>query len=345
MIPLFVLTGFLGSGKTTLLAQLLRQPALSDTAVIINELGEVGLDHDLVRTSDENLVALTTGCLCCQVRGDLVATLQDLLARRDRGQVQPFQRIVIETSGAAEPGPILHAVMTTPDLAARLAIDGIVTVVDAVMGAATLDREPISVKQVAVADRIVVSKTDLTGGVPEDLSARLAAINRPADVLVQEHGRTDTDAILASAGAATAGGGGRLEAWLDAYARTPRDATDDPGASHLDGITAVAVMRDRPLPAVALTLFLEALAEQCGADILRLKGIVAVAETPTTPAIVQGVQHLFHPVTWLERWPSRDERTRIVLIGRRVQPTWVEALLDAIVAEIEETAPAPLWPG
>src|SRR5262249_16460661 len=180
-IPVSVLTGFLGSGKTTLLANLLRQPELSRAAVIINEFGEIGLDHELVETSDDTVVALTTGCLCCKVRSDLTETLHDLLRRRDAGALpQKFDHIVIETGGVADRAPILHALMTDADLAERLTLGSVVTTVDAVAGDGTLDREAVSRKQVAVADRIVLSKLDLAGGDATALLQRVAALNPSA---------------------------------------------------------------------------------------------------------------------------------------------------------------------
>ena len=184
MIPVSVLTGFLGSGKTTLLARLLRSPQLARTAVIVNEFGEVGLDHDLIETSEESFVELQTGCLCCTIRGDLVLTLEDLLARRDAGSVSPFERIVIETSGLADPAPILHALMGDAEISRRLTLAGVVTTVDAVNGLATLARQPESIKQVAVADRLILTKTDLADRADVDgLITRLAAINASAVVL------------------------------------------------------------------------------------------------------------------------------------------------------------------
>ena len=177
-IPVSVLTGFLGSGKTTMLGHLLRQPEFSRTAVIINEFGEIGLDHELIETSEDSIVSLTTGCLCCKVRTDLSQTLQDLLRRRDEGSCSRFDRIVIETSGLADPAPILHALMTDPTIAARLALGSVVTAVDAVNGCATLEAEAVSRKQIAVADRIVLTKLDLTDGHTEAaLRDRLAELN------------------------------------------------------------------------------------------------------------------------------------------------------------------------
>jgi len=182
VIPVCVLTGFLGSGKTTLLARLLASPDFARTAVIINEFGEVGLDHELIETSDESFVTLQTGCLCCSIRGDLVLTLADILRRRDEGTVTPFDRVVIETSGLADPAPILHAVMGDDALAERLTLAGVVTTVDAVNGADTLARQPESLKQVAVADRLVLTKTDLVAEQPAAVLERLAALNPSAPV-------------------------------------------------------------------------------------------------------------------------------------------------------------------
>jgi len=161
MIPVSVLTGFLGSGKTTILAHLLRDPALADTAVIINEFGDVGLDHDLIETSDETLLTLQTGCLCCKMQGDLVATLNDLLARRAAGSIPSFSRIVVETSGLADPAPILQGLMIDDGLAQHVSLARILTVVDSVNGQTTLQHRREARKQVAVADRVVVSKLDL----------------------------------------------------------------------------------------------------------------------------------------------------------------------------------------
>jgi G3E family GTPase len=352
MIPVCVLTGFLGSGKTTLLARLLKTQEFARTAVIINEFGEIGLDHDLIETSEESFVTLQTGCLCCAIRGDLVLTLADILRRRDDGTVTPFDRVVIETSGLADPAPILHAVMSDDALAERLTLAGVVTTVDAVLGADTLERQPESIKQVAVADRLVLTKTDLVAENPARLAERLAALNPSAPVLTASFGDIDP-ALLFDA-----------RIWDPPAPSLPSPATgspprsrggvprggglgwgDDPhhhhGAhdrSHHDaGIECFALLRERPIPAVALTLFLEVLAEHCGADLLRLKGIVAIAESPDRPAVIHGVQHVFHPPAFLDRWPSDDRRSRLVFIARDLPREFAEALLDAIEAEVRET--------
>jgi len=325
-IPVSVLTGFLGSGKTTLLSHLLRQPELSRAAVIINEFGEIGLDHELVETSDDTVIALTTGCLCCKVRSDLTETLHDLLRRRDAGTLpQTFDHIVIETSGLADPAPILHALMTDADLAGRLALGSVVTTVDAVAGEGTLAREAVSRKQVAVADRIVLSKLDLADGDAAALLRRVAALNPGAPALCAVRGAIDAATLFADL---RRSGAPEIEGWLgEAHAHGHAD--------HDAEIAAFSVVRDRPIRAVALTLFLEALAEHCGGDLLRLKGIVNIAESPERPAVIHGVQHVFHAPAWLERWPSADRTSRMVFITRCIPQRWVELLLDAVSAEVE----------
>jgi G3E family GTPase len=334
MIPATVLTGFLGSGKTTLLGRLLRSPQLSRAAVIINEFGEVGLDHDLVETSEESFVELQTGCLCCTVRGDLVRTLEDMLRRRDAGTVTPFERVVIETSGLADPAPILHALMGDAGLAQRLSLAGVITMVDAVNGPATLSRQPEALKQVAVADRIVLTKTDLLEGKADGLVERLAAINPSAAVLTASFGDVAAERLLDMRTGA-AGERPDPQAWLG-LADAPRQGHATHGDAHDARISCFAVLREQPIRAVALTLLLEVLAEHCGADLLRLKGIVNVAESPDRPAVIHGIQHVFHPPAWLARWPSADRRSRLVFIVRGIPQVWVEVLLEALEAEVEE---------
>ena len=328
VIPVSVLTGFLGSGKTTMLRHLLRQPEFSRTAVIINEFGEVGLDHELIEASEDSLIELQTGCLCCKIRSDLVETLQDLLRRRDEGRCTPYDRIVIETSGLADPAPILQTLMTDTAIAGRLVLGGVVTTVDAVNGAGTLAREEISQKQVAVADRIVLTKLDLAGTAEPTLRGSLGALNTGAPVLVADHGRIDSGAVFDAGFYDPRTKSTHVRAWLS-------EETHDHGHARHDGdIQTYAIVREEPIPAVALTLFLEALAEHCGDDILRLKGIVHIAESSDRPAVIHGVQHVFHPPAWLDRWPSDERSSRIVLITRHVPQRWVAALLGAIAEEV-----------
>jgi G3E family GTPase len=339
MIPVAVLTGFLGSGKTTLLGRLLRHPDFSRTAVIINEFGEVGLDHDLIETSEESFVELQTGCLCCAVRGDLVLTLEDLLARRDQGRVTPFERVVIETSGLADPAPILHALMTDAGLSERLALAGVVATVDAVTGLGTLARQPESVKQVALADRLILTKTDLPDAEPAGLAARLAALNPSATQLRASFGDIDPARLFDVELGASSRRGGDVAAWLgsDGLGHGPAsEHAHHHAGGHAEDISTFAILRDEPLHAVTLTLLLEALAEHTGSDLLRLKGIVNVVESPDRPAVIHGVQHVFHPPAWLDRWPSPDRRTRLVFIVRGISRAWIEALLEALEAEVRE---------
>jgi len=328
VIEALVLTGFLGSGKTTLLGHLLHQPGFSRTAVIINEFGEIGLDHDLVEASEESVIELQTGCLCCKIRNDLATTLHELLRRRDEGSITAFTRVVIETSGLADPAPILQTLMTDSLIAGRIVLAGVVTTIDAVNGAATFDREEISVKQAAVADRLVLTKTDLAGPLPPSFTRRLRALNATAPLLAAQRGQIDPACLF----------GARLydplTKSLDVRSWLREPAASHEHASQRHGVDAYAIVRDDPIRAVALTLFLETLCEHCGADLLRLKGIVNILESPDRPAVIHGVQHVFHQPSWLERWPSADRRSRIVLITRGVPRGWVEALLAALDAEV-----------
>ena len=344
-VPVSVITGFLGSGKTTLLARLLRDPALARTAVIVNEFGAVGLDHLLVEASDEDIVALESGCVCCTVRGDLVRTAGDLLARRAAGTVAPFERIVIETTGLADPAPILHALMTDPALADALCLESVIATVDAAAGAATLDAHPESMKQAAIADRIVVTKTDLTDPQANGLAARLHALNPAAPQMTAVHGAIDAGRLFGGGLYDPAARVPDVRRWLAAEA-VPRDPPGRPehahsdhrraGSRHDDSITSFCLFRKAPLRAVTLSLYLQALAEHCGAALLRLKGLVDVRESPGRPAVIHGVQHVFHPPAWLHAWPDDDCTTRIVFITRGLDPRWLEALLDTLDEEVAQ---------
>ncbi len=331
MIPVSVITGYLGSGKTTILKKLLANPDYCDTAVIINEFGEIGLDHDLIETSDEDLVTLKTGCLCCKMRGDLVETLDDLLSRRDAGEISSFKRVVIETSGVADPVPILQGLMVDPSTIQNFELDRVVTAVDAVTGANTVGQESEAAKQIAVADRLVLTKTDLVDGENDELSNLVRELNPSTECVAVSHGEVSPSVLFGDHQESTPTS--RLE-FLKSVGNSPRSSPD-----HTSGaISTFALVREQPIPAVALTLFLEALADHCGEGLLRLKGLVQIEENLNQPAVIHGVQHVFHPPTWLDQWPSQDQRTRMVFIGRNLSERWVHALLRAIEREVREFA-------
>ena len=318
-LPVSVITGFLGSGKTTLLSRLLRDPAFERTAVIINEFGAVGLDHLLVESSDEQILLLEGGCVCCTVRGDLVRTAGDLLARRAAGAVTAFERIVIETTGLADPAPIVHALMTDRNIADALRLESVITTVDAAAGAATLDAHPESVKQAALADCIVVTKSDLADPAATGLAARLRALNPAAPKLAAMHGAVDAAQLF----------DGR------AYDPARYDPALFKSAAHRHGgINTFCLRREKPLHAATLSLFLQLVAEHCGAKLLRLKGLIDVVERPGRPAVIHGVQHVFHPPAWLDQWPDEDHSTRIVVISQGLEAQWLQDVLEILEEEV-----------
>ena len=327
MLPVSIVTGFLGSGKTTLIARVLCDPAFARTAVIVNEFGEIGLDHELVTASDESLLTLSTGCLCCAVRADLLATLLELRGRRAAGEIA-YDRILIETSGLADPAPILQALIKDRDVAQDHAIDTLITLVDAQHGEASLDQHPEARRQAALADRLLLTKTDIAGPTGA-LQVRLAALNPGATLLTAVAGDIAPSVLFSAA---------------DASGREARlTLLDAATASHSDGIETFSLTRETPLPALALALWLEALVEHAGDRLLRVKGLVDVAEMPGRPALIQGVRHVFSAPDWLDRWPSDDHRTRIVFIAETIPRHFPSRLLDAIVSEVTDATRSPAW--
>lgn len=336
--PVTVLTGFLGSGKTTLLNGLLDHPGMAETAVLINEFGEVALDHLLVRKIDEAVVLLSSGCLCCTIRGDLITALRDLFLKRVRMEVPEFRRVMIETTGLADPAPILHTLMTDPLIGARYRLDGVVTTVDVVNGLSQLDSQAEPVKQAAVADRLVLTKLDLaTGGTVAALTGRLREINPVAPLLFADHGQIDPAAILDCGLFNARDKHPDVSRWLGdeairAAAAHPHHHHDV--NRHSARIAAFTLTFERPIPWSSLASALELLTATRGENLLRLKGIVHAAESDQ-PIVVHGVQHVFHPPVTLPDWPDADHRTRLVFITRDLGRAAVEALIRAVVREEE----------
>ena len=321
--PLTVLTGFLGAGKSTLLNAILRDPRFADTAVLVNEWGDVPIDHALVRESSENVVVLSGGCVCCRVAGDLVRALRELHFQRLEGAIPPFRRAVVETTGLADPAPLLATLVEMPVVAARYSLAGVVTVVDAQHGMATLDRHPESVKQAAVADRLVVSKADLADGASvAALEERLRALNSGA--LVLRAGLESPDpALLLEAGLHR--GEGRLadpESWLNAgaYRHVGSPRRHDPA------IRSFVWSTPEPRPWEDVESSIATLLELRGDRVLRLKGLVNASGEPG-PRAVHAVQHTLYPSARLPAWPSNDHTTRLVFIGRGLEEREVAGIL------------------
>ncbi|MEW5425049.1 GTP-binding protein [Amorphus sp. 3PC139-8] len=351
-IPLTVITGFLGAGKTTLLNRLLSAPELADAAVIVNEFGDIPLDHLLVSNVADDVIELSSGCLCCTVRGELVSTLEDLLRRLDNGRLDRLSRVVIETTGLAHPAPILHAVMLHPYLVQRFRLDGVVTLLDAVNGMATLDAHEEAMAQVGVADRIVLSKTDLMA--PDDpslaaLKERLSTINPLAKVLDAAKGEATPAALLGLGLYDPETKRANVAAWLGEnhdhdhghahdhggheghhHAHDHHDHDHDhPVNRHSDRIRAFTLETDRPIATGALDMFLDLLMASHGPKLLRVKGIVKLADDPERPLVLHAVQHVLHPPARLPEWPPGPRTSRLVFIVDDLPEGFVRRLFDA----------------
>jgi len=359
-----LITGFLGSGKTTLLNTLLHHPAMSQAAVIVNEFGEIGIDYDLIEQSNEQVVQLANGCLCCSVKGDLIDTFRDLYIQRNAGTIPHFDRAVIETTGIADPMPILQLVFTNPMIMNHYALDGVVTTVDAINGLSSLERFPECVKQAAIADRLIVTKVDMVAGdegreTVSALNHRLRALNPAAEIIETATEEIDPEDLFGTGMFDADTKQIDLQSWIDpalydAAADLPKtpgaepDAaarayyaehghTPEEGHNHGD-VNSFCITRDEPMSLDMLRMFLEGLTGEAGPDLLRVKGIVNV-RGEERPAVIQGAQLIFHSLDWLPAWPSDDRRTRIVFITHGLDKSYVEdtlALIERVARRTEE---------
>jgi G3E family GTPase len=322
--PVTLVTGFLGSGKTTLLQRLLRDPALADSAVLINELGEIGLDHHLLERIDDTMVLLQSGCLCCTIRSELSAAIKVLLSKRERGLAPPFRRLVIESTGLADPFPILSTLRADPVLTHHFCLGNVITTVDAVNGMSQLDWQPETVKQVAVADQLVLTKTDLASTeISAALIARLRRINPLAPLWRSADQELDARALIALAGRSR----GLLPA-DDAEPVNDHAAAHGHPSRHDADIRAVALTFDGELDWTMFGMWLTMLLNCHGNEVLRVKGMLNVAGADQ-PVAVHGVQHLVHPPIHMSAWPDHERRSHLVLIVKGLDPRVIERSLRA----------------
>ncbi|WP_137133748.1 GTP-binding protein [Rhizobium sp. FKY42] len=359
-IPVSILTGFLGAGKSTLLNRILKDPAASDTAVIINEFGEVGIDNFLVESSGDTLLELSNGCLCCTVRGELVETLASLVDQIQTGRLKPIRRVVIETTGLADPAPVMQAVMGNPVIAQSFSLDGVITVVDAVHGVSTLLRHPEAVKQVAVADRLVLNKKTLADApTTSGILHRLNDLNPRAQILDGDLPVTSTINLLVNGLYDPESKVPDVARWLqeerehgdEHHDHHEHDHDHDHGDhAHEHGhghghhhhdvnrhgadIRSFSILHDEPINPLAVEMFVDLLRSAHGEKLLRMKAIVQLSDNPERPLVLHGVQSIFHPPERLARWPEGAERrTRMVLITQGLSEEFVQDLFAAFTGQ------------
>ena len=335
-IPVSIITGFLGAGKSTLLNRILKDPAMKDAAVIINEFGEVGIDHMLVEASNDSIVELADGCLCCTVRGELVDTLAMLVDGMQTGKIKTISRVVIETTGLADPAPVMQSVMGHPVIASHFDLDGVVTLVDAVNGTHTLDTFPEAVRQVAVADRLILTKASLA---KKDellrLMERLAVLNPRATVTNGDSDEAGCAAVLENGLYDTGTKIADVDRWLKDEIATDHNHSHHHGHHHdvnrhSESIRSYSIIRDQLMDPMALEMFLDILRATHGEKLLRMKAVVGLTDDPDRPVVLHGVQAVFHPPERLPSWPDpEDRRTRLVLITKDLSEAYVRELFDA----------------
>ena len=324
-IPVTVITGFLGSGKTTLLSSILKKKELQKTAVIINEFGEIGLDHALIEHTDENIVELQSGCICCTIQGDLNKTLIDLFEKMMNGKVSSFNRILIETTGLANPVPIIHTLMSSIELIRIYSLDGVITVVDSVNGEKTLDLHEESLKQLALAEKIILSKTDIVDKDEiKSLVYRIKEINPVSQIIFSKFGNIPLEEIFGLGAYDPYKKSADVKKWLAAekYKDKKHHHHHDVNR-HNENIRAFSMMSENPVNMIAFSFFRDMITAALGANLLRMKGIVNIAGEER-PAVIHGVQHIFHPVQWLEKWPDNDRRTKLVFITQNIKKEQIE---------------------
>ena len=340
-IPVTLVTGFLGSGKTTLINAGLKSPDLAKTVVVVNEFGAVGLDHQLYTSSNDAVVVLENGCLCCTVKSDLIATMNSLYHDRARGDLPDFNNVVIETTGLAEPGPVIQAFLSEPTLDGLYRVVNVVTVVDAVNWASTAEKHDEALRQVALADDVLISKLDIKGDdAYGELSAQLQVMNPAARIAKADLSSEAVAPLLMHKGFDAADPMADPSDWLsiatyEVYEKKIEDAegvTDQDMPSHLSakGIESFVLTRANPITREELQFLLDGIGQNLGPSLLRVKGLINILEEPGKPAVVQGVQHLLHNLTWLEKWPSADERTRIVFITQGVARDQLRDMMELL---------------
>lgn len=347
-VPVTLLTGFLGSGKTTLLNHLIADPDAGRIAVVMNELGEVGLDHDLIEEATEETILMRSGCLCCSIRGDLAKTLASLMARRLHGKLS-FDRVVIETTGIADPGPILHTLVVDEIIAPHYRMDGVVTVADAATGPRTLDAQFEAVNQVAMADLIVLSKIDRV--TPMELAqfeTRLAGINSTARRVKADHGAIPTGALFGLSAMKPDAGGDQITEWLGVETPAPDPLAGlsgfttqesktttlpltaaSPNLHHDSRIGSASITVEDPIPESVFDFWLDTLIALKGPNVLRIKGIVHVAGMDW-PFVFHGVQHIFDAPVPLKSWSGEDRTSRVVVIACDMDNSDIQGSLDTL---------------